>query len=144
MPATLSAKPLLNRPEQMLYARLVRAFPGHVILAQVALSQLLVVGNAPAGADRHGISNRFRQLVADFVICRPDFSAIAVVELDDPEARSEARIEKNRRKDRFLTAAGVKVVRISSRDLPSELGLKTLVAILPANATTEQLLRRAS
>lgn len=34
----VTAKPLLSPPEQQLYGRLVRAFPGHIVLAQVALS----------------------------------------------------------------------------------------------------------
>jgi len=117
----------------MLYARLVRAFPGHVILAQVALSQLLIV---------EGVQSRFRQLVADFVVCKPDFSAVAVVELDDPGERTAASIEKNRRKDRFLHAASVKVIRVAPHDLPSEQGLKALVAVPPPSAAP--LMRRAS
>src|ERR1700688_1097552 len=67
----VTAKPLLSKPEQLLYGRLVRAFPGHIILAQVALSQLLVVRRDAAGSTQ-SISNRFRQLVADFVVCAPD------------------------------------------------------------------------
>ena len=42
------ANALLSRAEQVLYGRLVRAFPGHVVLAQVALSQLLTVDRAQA------------------------------------------------------------------------------------------------
>jgi hypothetical protein len=128
----------------MLFARLVRAFPGHVILAQVALSRLLVVDGTTRSAEGPGISNRFRQLVAHFVVCKPDFSAVAVVELDDSPDRSGAALEKNRRKDRFLHAAGVKVVRVPSHDIPSELALKTLVAILPPNASAAQLMRRST
>src|SRR5580692_3355416 len=84
-PITLpvTAKPLLTRPEQQLYGRLVRAFPGHIILAQVALSQLLTVARAVAHRDAQSTTNRFRQLVADFVLCAPDFTAVAVIELDD-------------------------------------------------------------
>jgi very-short-patch-repair endonuclease len=129
----------------MLFARLVRAFPGHVILAQVAISQLLVVDGAPPSGEGQGISNRLRQLVADFVVCKPDFTAVAVVELlDDRGEHGDALIEKNRRKDRLLHAAGLKVVRVPAHDIPSELGLKTLVAILPPNSTAAQLMRRAS
>ena len=88
MPAT---KPLLSRSEQLLYARLVRAFPGHVILVHVALSRLLV---------------------ANFVVCRPDFTAVAAVELDEPttksiDAQRSAVRHKHRRKDLQLQAAGV-------------------------------------
>jgi len=125
MPAT---KPLLTRSEQLLYARLVRAFPGHVILAHVALSRLLV---------------------ANFLVCRPDFTAVAAVELDEPAAESidaqrSAMRHKYRRKDLQLQAAGVKVVRIAAHDLPDERALKSLVAALPLSPPSAQDMRRAS
>jgi hypothetical protein len=41
--APLYAKKVLNDKEQVIYWRLVSTFPDHVILAQVALSQLLGV-----------------------------------------------------------------------------------------------------
>ena len=37
------AKKPLSQPEQVLYFRLIQAFPEHIILAQVQLSQLLGV-----------------------------------------------------------------------------------------------------
>jgi|SRR5450631_1829699 hypothetical protein len=125
MPAT---KPLLSRPEQLLYARLVRAFPGHVILAHVAFS---------------------RFLVANFVVCRPDFTALAAVELDEPTTKSSdaqrcAMRHKYRRKDLQLQAAGVKVIRVAAQDLPDERALKSLVTALPLSPPGTQILRHAS
>jgi hypothetical protein len=127
----VTAKPLLSRPEQQLYGRLVRAFPGHIILAQVALSQLLVVTRRDAASRAQSISNSFRQLVADFVLCAPDFTAIAVIELDDRSHRREEQRERDRRKDSFLRAAGIKVVRVTVADMPNEQELMTLVALVP-------------
>jgi hypothetical protein len=125
MPAT---KPLLSRPEQLLYARLVRAFPGHVILVHVALSRLLV---------------------ANFVVCRADFTAVAAVELDEPttksiDAQRSAVRHKHRRKDLQLQAAGVKVIRLAAHDLPDERALKSLVAALPLSPPSAQVMLRAS
>jgi hypothetical protein len=125
MPAT---KPLLSRPEQLLYSRLVRAFPGHVILVHVALSRLLV---------------------ANFVVCRPDFTVVAAVELDEPIDRSSeahrcAARHKHLRKDLQLQAAGVKVIRVAAQDLPDERALKSLVAALPLNPPSAQAMQRAS
>jgi hypothetical protein len=125
MPAT---KPLLSQSEQLLYARLVRAFPGHVILAHVALS---------------------RFLMANFVVCRPDFTAVAAVELDEPTTKSSdaqrcAARHKHHRKDVQLQAAGVKVIRVAAHDLPDERALKSLVAALPLSPPGTQVLRRAS
>jgi hypothetical protein len=101
----VSAKPLLSRPEQILYGRLVRAFPGHIILAQVALSQLLVVTRRDAARSTQAISNGFRQLVADFVVCAPDFTAVAVIELDD---RSHGRNVQRERDAPFAKGRGTK------------------------------------
>ncbi len=123
MPETAAAKPLLTRPEQLLYGRLVRAFPGHVILSHVMLSRLLSV---------------------DFVVCRPDFTPLAAVEIDDLHSRPTPQRERSRRKDRSLQAAGVKVIHLSADDLPDETALRALVASHPLHACTEQLVRRAS
>jgi Protein of unknown function (DUF2726) len=139
----VTAKPLLSRPEQVLYGRLVRAFPGHVILAQVALSQLLVVARADADGSAQSIANRFRQLVADFVVCAPDFTAVAVIELDDRSHHRNAQRERDQRKDQFLQAAGIKVIRIAVADIPSEAALKALVAAMPIALPAAQLARRA-
>jgi hypothetical protein len=139
----VTAKPLLSRPEQVLYGRLVRAFPGHVILAQVALSQMLVVARAGADGSAQSIANRFRQLVADFVVCMPDFTAVAVIELDDSSHHRNAQRERDQRKDQFLQAAGIKVIRIAVADIPSEAALKALVAAMPVTLPATQLARRA-
>jgi len=140
-----SAQPrsLLNRREQLLYGRLVRAFPGHVILSRVELSRLLAADRSAAG-DGPAIASRVRQLIADFVVCRADFSAVAVVELDEAEKPRESVVERNRRKDRALQEAGVKVIHLPAHDLPDEAALKALIAAHPLHRSTEQLVRRAS
>ena len=123
MRADPAVKSLLNRPEQILYGRLVRAFPGHVVLSHVAMSRLATV---------------------DFVVCRPDFTPLAVVELDDPESRQGAQRERSLRKDRSLQAAGVKVIHVPSADLPDEAALRALIASHPLHVSTDELVRRAS
>jgi hypothetical protein len=127
----VAAKPLLSRPEQVLYGRLVRAFPGHIVLAQVALSQLLVVTRSEARGHAQSVANGFRQLVADFVICAPDFKAEAVIELDDRSHDRSKQRERDQRKDRFLQAAGIRIVRVGVANLPSEAELRALVVIGP-------------
>jgi hypothetical protein len=139
----VTAKPLLTRPEQLLYGRLVRAFPGHVILAQVALSQLLAVDRANAQGSAQSIANGFRQLVADFVVCAPDFTAVAVIELDDRSHQRTVQRDRDQRKDKFLQAAGIKVIRVAVSDIPSEAALKALVAVMPITPPANQLARRA-
>jgi hypothetical protein len=139
----VTAKPLLSKPEQVLYGRLVRAFPGHIILAQVALSQLLVVARRDSSGSAQSISNRFRQLVADFVVCAPDFTAVAVIELDDRSHGRQVQRERDRRKDRFLQAARIKVIRVAVADIPNEAALRALVAVAPLLSPPAQFARSA-
>ena len=136
MLATIAANALLSRAEQTLYGRLVRAFPGHIVLSKVALSRL----SSAAPADG----------VADFVVCRADFTAVAVVDLAvsndrlDDARRSDARRDDARRTDAQLQAAGVGVIRIPAADIPDERALRALVATLSLNGPTGRLARPAS
>ncbi len=130
--------PVLNRPEQVLYGRLMRAFPGHIILAQVSLSRLLAVAGMDAA----------KHAVVDFVICRADFTPLAVVELEDravaqPSKRGD-KTRGNPRQDQLLRAAGIKVIRLPVGDIPHEPALKALVATLPLDSSTSRMMRRAS
>lgn len=143
MPAAVPCRPLLSRSEQILYGRLVRAFPGHIILSQVAVSRLPV---GVSGGSRAAV-NRFKESVADFVLCKPDFTTVAVVELKGVAASRDIERLRDRRDD-WLRAAGIKVVRLPGGDslaeIPNEAALKALIAALPLHASTAQLLRRAS
>jgi hypothetical protein len=138
-----ASKPFLSRPEQILYGRLVRAFPGHVILAQVAVARLLAADPAAVAEQGRPPAARAKLWIADFVICRPDFSAVAVVEIDDRTSKPVPR-DGQRAKHLFLQSVGVKVVRVAADDLPHEAALKTLGAALPLHASGSQLMRRAS
>ena len=91
----------LSRPEQVLYWRLRDACPSHVVLAQVAIAQLLEVENVP---HRQAIFNRYRQLVADFVVCTPAFNVVAVIELDDRSHTTPGRADADSRKSAALGA----------------------------------------
>ena len=146
MDERLAGRPLLSRPEQVLYGRLVRAFAGHIILAHVAVLRLLAADGKDRmdGAAGRPMSNRFKNSVADFVVCRADFTALAVIELEDGVKPPDTQRDKQRRKDQLLQAAGIKVIRLAADDLPPEAALKALVATLPLNSSTAQLMRRAS
>ena len=56
-------KNVLTPVEQQLYHRLIRTFPDHVVLAQVAFSQLVGVKK---GENFTAIWNRYNRLTADF------------------------------------------------------------------------------
>src|SRR5882757_1180123 len=59
-------KRLLSQPEQVLYHRLVKSLPNHVVLAQVQMSRVLGVKK---GFRFHEWNNRINRMSYDFVIC---------------------------------------------------------------------------
>ena len=143
-----AARPLLSGLERRLYGRLVRAFPGHVILSQVAMSQLLP--RDPAATDRQPLGPWERQAVASFVVCKPDFTPLAVIEFEGSAdtvpgtAGSGAPPEGDGQRGRRLASAGIKQIRVAAGDLPSEAALKALVAALPLDSPRVERMRRAS
>jgi hypothetical protein len=124
-PWPVSARNLLSKREQSLYQRLVDLYPDHKILVQVALSQLINVDrNHP---ESESIRARYKQLVADFVLCRPDLSVVTVIELDDRSHERPRRQAADARKNKALADAGIRLVRIPAGKLPSEDALRALV-----------------
>jgi hypothetical protein len=110
---------LLGAAEQTLYYRLIEALPDHVVLAQVAFSQMITV--AGGDSDENFKKNlSARQKVADFVICDRSFSVVAVVELDD-STHSAAKDEK---RDAIVTEAGSRTIRWRAGRLPDTADIK--------------------
>jgi hypothetical protein len=122
--------------EQSLYRRLVDLYPDHKILVQVALSQLINVDrNHP---ESESIRARYKQLVADFVLCRPDLSVVTVIELDDRTHVWPKRKAADARKNKALADAGIRLVRIPAGRLPTMEKLRELLdAHRPLDDRTE-------
>ncbi len=108
-PSNLQAKAVLTEREQPMYWRLVEAFPEHVVLSQVSFSQLV---SAKGGNRSQNLQlfRRISQKTADFVLCRKDFSVIAVIELDDSSHKGKET--KDAERDGFLKQAGIKTLRV--------------------------------
>ena len=124
-PWPVTARDLLTAREQLLYERLLRLYPDDKIFVQVALSQLIDVDQYHP--DRESIRARFKQLVADFVLCRGDLSIVAVVELDDRSHERWDRQAADARKTKALTDAGIRLVRVPAGALPSDERLKSII-----------------
>lgn len=116
------AKQLLSQPEQILFHRLVKALPEHIILAQVQVSQVLGVHK---GFNFYEWNNRINRLSYDFVVCNKDGSVLAVIELDDKSHESKERVEADKRKDRATGAAGIRMVRWNVKAIPDELVIQS-------------------
>jgi hypothetical protein len=115
----------MSKREQSLFDVLRRLYPDHPLFVQVALSQLIDV--SLGHPQRRSIWNRFSQLVADFVLCRPDMSILAVIELDDRTHRWRHRKAADARKTKALTDAGLRLVRIPAGPLPSIDSLRAMI-----------------
>lgn len=107
----------LSQPEQVLYHRLIRALPDHIVLAQVQVSRVLGVKK---GARFHEWNNRINRLSYDFVVCGKDSAVIAAIELDDKSHESESRARTDDKKNKASADAGLRLLRWQVRSLPSE------------------------
>jgi hypothetical protein len=124
-PWPVTARNLLSPREQSLYQRLLSLYPKHQVFVQVALSQLIDVDrNYP---ESESIRARYKQLVADFVLCRADLSVVAVIELDDRSHERRDRQDADARKTKALADAGLRLVRIPAGVLPSEDELREII-----------------
>lgn len=116
-PWPFTVKRLLTQPEQVLYHRLVKALPNHIVLAQVQVSRVLGVKK---GFKTHEWNNRINRLSYDFVICDKAATVIAAIELDDESHESERRKDTDAKKSKATTDAGLKLVRWHVKSLPDE------------------------
>lgn len=118
------SRPVMTEAERKLYARLLQAFPDRLVFPQVQLCRFVEVKKVER---RYEVLNRYNRLSADFVLCRSDSVVELVVELDDrSHDRAEAR-SRDARKDTVLRAAGIRLVRVHARSLPTVDELKSLL-----------------
>ena len=118
------AKKLLSAPEQILYHRMVKALPEHIVLAQVQVSRVLGVKK---GFNFHEWNNRSNRLSYDFVVCSKDSTVLFAVELDDKSHEAKARADTDRKKDEATKAAGVRLVRWNVTSLPDEQAIRAVI-----------------
>lgn len=107
----------LSAPEQILYFRLIKALPEHIVLAQVQLSRFLGVKK---GNNFQSWLNRINRMSADFVICNKDASVLAVIELDDASHNSKTRQQADAKKDKAIRSAGLRLIRWNVKTMPNE------------------------
>ena len=127
----------LSQPEQVLYHRLIRALPEHIVLAQVQVSRVLGVKK---GSNFNEWNNRINRLSYDFVVCGKDATVIAAIELDDKTHESKTRAATDEKKNKASADAGLRLIRWHVRSLPTEEAIRQeLVApaiVAPVQPTT--------
>jgi Protein of unknown function (DUF2726) len=111
----------LTQVEQVLYHRLVRALPEHIVLAQVQVSRVLGVKK---GHNFHEWNNRINRLSYDFVVCAKDATVLVAIELDDRSHESDTRAATDAKKNKATAAAGVRLVRWQAKSLPDEAAIR--------------------
>ena len=123
------SKPLLSGAEQALYTRLSEALPDHVVLAQVSLAQAVSI--TARARERTPWWNKIAQKSLDFVICNPDFSIAAVVELDDRSHEGERQQRRDQDKTQVLASAQLRLIRWKAGELPSGSQIRSAVLGAP-------------
>jgi Protein of unknown function (DUF2726) len=108
-----SCLPLTQR-EQKFYWLLRKMFPDRIVLSQVGLARILRVEK---GHDFRGWLERINTSSVDFLICHPDATIVAAIELDEA-VRDTLQAERDAKKARALESAGIRLLRF--RDIPSE------------------------
>lgn len=111
---TFTKRPIATANEQMMYWRLLSAFPDpeYVVLTQVSFGALLT---AKGGAIRYS----FSQKIADFVLLDKSFKVLSVIELDDSSHRGREGRDASR--DAMLAKAGYKILRYKNIPQPEKL-----------------------
>lgn len=107
-----SRKPL-SEPEQTLYWRLREAMPDCVVLSQVAFSRFIEPKSAQRAMQRR-LFSRISQKSVDFLVCLPDFTIVAAIELDDRTHRPD----KDAQRDSIFASANVPLVRLNVGKMP--------------------------
>ena len=119
------AKKPLSQPEQVLYHRLVKSLPEHIVLAQVQVSRVLGVKK---GFNFNEWNNRINRLSYDFVVCAKDSTVVAAIELDDKTHESMSRAATDAKKEKATAAAGVRLIRWHVKALPEEAVIQAALA----------------
>jgi hypothetical protein len=122
------AKTPLASPQQVLYQRLVSALPGHIVLSDVEMAEVVGVKR---GFDFGLWSRRIRGLRYDFVVYAPYASVLTAIELDDKPRSAGAGTRADGIKQRASAVAGIRVVRWQSMALPDHATIRAALAESP-------------
>lgn len=125
-------KPLMSQPEQVLYYRLIDAFPSCLVFAQVSLSRILSIKK---GRNPLPWFNRISQMSVDFVVCSKDAKVLIAIELDDSTHRRAERKRADETKDRAMRSADVLLIRYPVNAIPNAADLSDLLPVAEESQT---------
>lgn len=117
---------LMNKSEQLLFARLKEAAPALLVFAQVSMSQLFHITNQKR--------NSFMQLgeigrkSVDFLLCREDTSILIAIELNGPTHEREDQRKRDEKKQAALEEAGIPLAIFTPSEIPNVPELRKILA----------------
>jgi len=121
----LAPKAMLSARERSFHRLLVSQYPEHYIFAKLALSQLIEV--LPDSAHRELVGNLVKEHVAAFVLCRTDYSVMAIIELDEGTRFAPGMQAREAHTAKALQSAGLRLVRIPPGPLPEGADLRLVI-----------------
>lgn len=109
-----ASKQIMTDREQAMFHRLRESLPAQfIILGQVDMKSALRIKSRNTKIIRRWLGV-ISQKILDFVVCAPDTSIIAVIELDDASHNQPGRKEADDTKERALKDAGIKFLRVNN------------------------------
>lgn len=100
--SVLKRRAVFSFNEQLAFARLKEMLPTHTILAHVSYDALMTTKYART-------RNKYRNLLADFVVMDASHQIVAIIGLDDSNVLK--RFQQAQYKDALLSMAGYRVIR---------------------------------
>lgn len=119
---------VLTAAECQAFNVLARAYPQHVILAQVPIARFLRVPT------RHSYREWLRRVgtqCADLVLCDPRSQVLAVVSVRESGPQSEGSLKRHARMNRVLGAADIPLYTWVEGALPSPEGARRQIGVDP-------------
>lgn len=120
--------------QKILYARLVRAFPGRVVFAHVPLSRVLDLDALACQCSADLASRELAASSADFVLCASDFRILAAIGLEERCAGAAAPPRFSPHTQACLHRANIACLALDRRNLPTEAQLKALLTVSPRSS----------
>ncbi len=127
------SRPIMTAMEQAFYYRLRDAFPDDLVFSQVGLKQIITP--KLQGKNRRVVMNKIDKMHCDFVICGRDSKILAVIELEDKKKKDPLKRQKIARKNRILSAAGIRFVQYDLQGMPSIEALRSYIFFTAPHST---------
>lgn len=105
-PARLYSRALLHPQQTAVFARLLKALPGYVVLPKITYDHFLEARDGTV-SENTSLQNRAAQQLADFVICDKKLRVLLVCQIEDG-THLPARVQE---RQKMLEKAGLRLLR---------------------------------